>query len=200
MNKNLSTTDTIPQKYSKGTPGNVAKAGYFYFATSPNSKEGLAIVCGGYEECQQDFCVSRKNYPYSFIVYTTEGQGHLQLDSKKIKLKKGVLSGCLAGASHTYQSDAKSPMKQSFITFLGSDAIDLFKKSHLLQHGAIELNRPDMALNIFHTILRVAADRPRYAQEICCNYLRLLLLQSSSAIVSQKKCYQKQLMRKAEDT
>jgi AraC-like DNA-binding protein len=187
MKKQLSTTDAISRKYSKGTPGNVARARYFYYATSPNSKEGLAIVCGGYEECQPDFCVARNKYPYNFIVYTTEGRGHLQLNSKKFELKKGVLSGCLSGTPHIYQSDAKYPMKQIFVTFLGNESFDLFKKSHLLHHGAIELNRPDMALNILNTILKIATNKPRYAQEICCNYLRLLLLQASSAIVLHEK-------------
>lgn len=45
---------TIKRQYTSGRPKNVLDADYFYYDTTPNNINDLAIVCGGHEKCASD--------------------------------------------------------------------------------------------------------------------------------------------------
>jgi len=176
----------IKRKYTSGKPGNVIEADYFYFDTAPREHNDLAIVCGGYEKCAPDFDINRSNYPYYFIKYTVNGKGTLHIDSRSHALRPGILTGFAPGTPHHYKADPANPMEHIFITFLGDDCAGLFAKSTLAEKHCILSDNPDETLNLLNKILLLGHEKIDYAQEICCAYLRILLLEQPAYLTRNK--------------
>jgi len=176
----------IREIFTTGAPGNVVDADYFYYDTAPGDQKELAIVCGGYEKCAPDFDINRGNYPYYFIKYTLKGKGTLQIKSKTFPLRAGTLTGFKPGTPHRYKADPNKPMEHIFITFAGDESDALFNKSTLAARHFIEAAQPDKTLNLFNKILHTGHEKPEFSQEICCAYLRILLLELASSSVHSK--------------
>ena len=170
----------IKRKYTSGKPGNVLDADYFYFDTAPQDHKDLAIVCGGYEKCAPDFEINRNNYPYYFVKYTVKGRGALWINSQSLALRPGVLTGFGPGTPHHYKSDAANPMEHIFITFLGDECPDLLSKSTLAENHYMRAENPDDTLNLLSKVLHLGHEKMDFAQDICCAYLRILLLEQAA--------------------
>ncbi|MEN8127218.1 MAG: AraC family transcriptional regulator [Planctomycetota bacterium] len=173
----------IKKKYTTGTPGKVVNADYFYYDTAPGDAKGLAIVCGGYEKCAPDFDINRNTYPYFFIKYTLSGEGTLEINSQTLPLRSGILTGFEPGTAHHYKSDPNNPMEHIFVTFIGNQAANLFRKSTLATKHFIEVANQDKTLDLFNQILQAGHEKPSFSQEICCAYLQILLLEQSSSSI-----------------
>lgn len=180
-------TAVIKEKYTSGKPGKVLDADYFYYDTSPRFNKELAIVCGGFEHCAPDYEINRSNYPYFFVKYTFQGKGTLEICSKTLALKPGILTGFEPGTAHHYTADPNDPMKHIFVTFVGNEAAGLFRKSTLGERHFIEVANTEETLAIFQKILHIGINRPEYSQEICRSYLRILLLEQASRLIESKK-------------
>ncbi len=180
--KNNTYRKKIKKKYTAGIPGHVLDADYFYYDTAPYEHQELAIVCGGYEKCASDFDINRNNYPYCFIKYTVKGKGMLEIKNKILPLKPGVLTGFESGTAHHYKADPKDPMEHIFITFVGNRAGSLFRKSALAKRHCLEAANPEDVLKICRRILDTGLQKPAFSQEICCSYLRILLLERAVSV------------------
>ncbi len=172
----------IKKKYTSGKPGNVLDAEYFYYDTAPQDHKDLAIVCGGYEKCAPDFEINRSNYPYFFVKYIVKGRGTLRIKSKTLQLRPGVLTGFEPKTPHHYRADPNNPMEHIFCTFIGSECRDLFQKSTLSTIHHIEASNPEETLAFFNKMLALGFEKKEYSQDICCAYLRLILLEQASNI------------------
>ena len=170
----------IRKKYTSGIPGRVLDANYFYYDTAPRGSPKLSVVCGGYEKCAPDFKINRNNYPYYFVKYTLKGKGTLAINNQVLPLKSGTLTGFEPGTAHYYTADPTDPMEHIFITFVGRYADKLFHKSALSKRHFIETSDPEAIASLCHKILDVGFQKPAFSQEICCNYLCILLLEYAS--------------------
>ncbi len=173
----------IRKMYTTEFPGHVADADYFYYDTAPGDHKELAIVCGGYEKCAPDFDINRSNYPYYFIKYTVKGKGTLQIGSQTFPLKPGILTGFKPGTAHRYKADPENPMEHIFITFAGDESGNLLEKSTLAARHFIETAHPDKTLGLFNKILHTGHEKPEFSQEICCAYLRVILLEQAASLI-----------------
>lgn len=176
----------IKRQYTSGRPGNVLDADYFYYDTAPNDIKDMAIVCGGHEKCAPDFDICRNTYPYFFIKFTVSGKGTLRINSQTLALETGVLTGFGPGTPHHYRADSGNPMSHIFVTFLGNECQDLFAKSALAEKHYIKVENPDETMALFQRILQLGLDKKEFSQEICCAYLRILLLEHTSASMRGK--------------
>lgn len=174
--------NVIKKKYTSGKPGKVLDAEYFYYDTAPDYKKELAIVAGGFEKCAPDYEINRSNYPYYFIKYTIRGKGILEIDSQQVPLRPGILTGFEPGTAHHFIADPKDPMEHFFITFLGTQAHDLFRKSKLHEKHFIEAPDQKEMLSIFQKIVNLGLQKPEHSLEICINYLQILMLEQTSSV------------------
>ncbi len=181
--------NNIKKQYTTEKPGIVSDAQYFYYDTAPNFNKQLAIVCGGYEQCAPEYDINRINYPYYFIKYTIQGKGILNINSQTINIKPGILTGFESGTAHHYTADPDDPMKHYFITFVGSESKSLFLKSYLNKKHYVEVENTEETLFLFQKIMELGNSRPDNSQEICCSYLRIILLEHALKSVKAKACF-----------
>ncbi len=176
MKKKDNSAKIIKDQYAQNPRGKVLDARYFYYDTSPDYNRDLAIVCGGYEKCASNFDINRSTYPYYFVKYTTRGKGRLEINSRRIELTAGSVSGFCPGTAHHYRADGQEPMEHIFVTFVGAEAERLLRAGSLYEAGAVRPLKSAEVLGVFEKIFDAGIEKGRYSQEICCNYLRILFL------------------------
>jgi AraC-like DNA-binding protein len=173
-------TKLIRKKYIGGRPGHVLDADYFYYETEPGYSKNLAIICGGREKCAPDYQLDRISYPYHVIKYTISGKGAFSIHGTTHQLKTGVLSGFSPKDAHSYACDPANPMEHIFVIFVGTEASQLFKRSTLAAKGAFEVANPAETLYLLRAIMKTGLEKEPYSQQICCSYLRAILLRQAA--------------------
>jgi len=171
-NKNI-----IKKEFTDGCPGHVKNAKYFYFDNPRKRNKNLAILCGGYEQCESDFEISRTTFPFFAIIYTISGKGIFTLHSKSYPLHTGIISAFSPNVSYKYTADTQNPMEQIFIIFTGTLAKTLLKTSTLANNSVVTVSNPQAVMTILKQILENGFSQNKYAQEICSNYLISILLE-----------------------
>jgi AraC-like DNA-binding protein len=169
----------LKKEFTDGMPGHVSNAKYFYFNHAEKQHRNLNILCGGYEQCASDFNIDRKDFPFYAMIFTISGKGLFFINHKKFPLTYGSL---LAFPPHTpYQliADTESPMEQYFLIFSGKDADKLLRTSNITHKEVVKVFNPQAILSNFKQILRIGLNHTEHAQEICCNYLRAIILEQS---------------------
>ena len=154
MKKNWQ-SKVIPDEFTKGSPGRILKAYYFYYDTSSTIRNNLEIVCGGYEKCSPQYNIDRKGYPYYFIKYTVKGKGTLKFDSQTFALAPGTISGFSPSVAHHYISDSNEPMEHIFFTFTGKPDVSLLSEHGLDKKFVIHTKEPDKILGLLENILDI---------------------------------------------
>ena len=101
----------------------------------------------------------------------------MEINSQCYDLRPGVITGFSPGTAHHYTAAPEDPMEHIFVTFVGTEAENLLKTSLLADTGIIEPANPPETLEIVEKIFNIGLEKKRYSQQICCNYLRILLLQ-----------------------
>jgi AraC-like DNA-binding protein len=183
MKQDNKTSNIFRTRYPQAFEGSIAEAQYFFFEAEPDNNNDLAIVFGGYERCAADFEIERSSYPYYVIECATKGECFLTINQTTHRLKRGTLAGFSPDIPHHYICDKDNPMEHIFIAFNGTRAPELLRASAIDTKGAIELAAPEEAIGLVEAILRNGSRKTEFSQELCCGYLRLLLLEQASASV-----------------
>jgi AraC-like DNA-binding protein len=165
--------EVLKDEYDLVSQGHVVLASYFYFETSPDHNQQLAIVFGGFEKCAPDFEIKRKTYPYYILEYGIKGRCELRVGSHSNIIEPATIAGFAPGVPHHYSCDRGNPLEHFWIAYVGTEAAQLFEKSRLANQ-TIKL-WPE-ALQLMDAIMAQVANKNQYSQQICCDYLRILLL------------------------
>ncbi len=183
----MSKKETAEKKLRLAAEGHIIDSRYFFFDTPPASKKTLAIVFGGYEKCAPDFEIKRKTYPYYVIEIPVKGLCVLEIGTKQYQLKKGAIGGFAPGVPHHYICDKNQPMEHIFIAFTGSQARQLFSESGFAEGKVLDILKPAEILYLANAILKRALEKTVLSHQLCCSYLRTLLLEQSSGQAFAKK-------------
>ena len=162
--------------------GHVIESTYFFFETEPKSQKKLAIVFGGFEKCASDFELKRRTYPYYVLEIPLRGKCDFNIGTNPYELEKGTLGGFAPGIPHHYKCDAEKPMEHIFIVFTGSQAKELFMQCGLHRGGVIRLSKPGETLYLAEAILKKGMEKTEYSHQLCCSYLRTLLLEQAAEL------------------
>jgi AraC family transcriptional regulator of arabinose operon len=167
--------------------GNVIEAKYFFFDTLPRTKVELAIIFGGREICAPDFEIKRRSYPYYVLEVPVRGRCILKVGSKKYELEKGKLGGFMPGIAHHYKCDPANPMEHIWVAFTGTQSEKLFDISGLNTKGALNISKQGEILHLAEMILKTGLEKTKFAQQLCCSYLRALFFEQSARLPAGKK-------------
>ncbi|HBG27081.1 MAG TPA: hypothetical protein DDX75_08315 [Phycisphaerales bacterium] len=167
-------------KFALCLEGKVTHSKYFFFDTDPKKKYELAIIFGGFEKCAPDFEIRRRTYPYYVIEIPTAGKCTLKIGSKQHLLANNTIAGFTPGLPHHYIADKANPMEHIFIVFTGSHARDLFNAAGLKKGDCLKLKKSGDILYLAQAILKKGLEKSIHSHQLCCSYLRTLLLEQSA--------------------
>lgn len=162
--------------------GNVKESKYFFFDTDPKKKHDLAIVFGGFEKCAGDFEIKRKTYPYYVLEIPTKGTCQLKIGNDQHRLTANFIGGFAPGISHHYKCDRNDPMEHIFIVFTGSLAKVLFNTCGFNDGGVLKIKKAGEIIYLAQTILKKGLEKTLYSHQLCCNYLKNILLEQAAGL------------------
>jgi len=179
--------EIIENKFKLALEGHVAESKYFVFETDPKKRQKLAIIFGGFEKCEADFEIKRKSYPYYVIEIPTKGKCLLKIGNHEYELKKGYIGAFAPGIPHHYKCDKNNPMEHIFIAFTGSEISRLFKKSGFDKGKVMKLLKPADIFYLIEAILKKGLEKTSISHELCCSYLKTLLLEQGAILALTDK-------------
>ena len=152
----------------------------YYLDLTPPAAVDLAVVCGGYEECAPNYRVKRDTFPYFVVEWVVRGKGSVVLDGNRHDLGKDSLFCFGPETVHDIQTDSSRPLAKHFVSFVGSESLDLLEQAGLLP-GSVERLPPRLDFAwIFESLRRDGETGDRFSEAACKTLLRYLLVKLAS--------------------
>ena len=108
----------------------VTGARYFFLNLAPNPKEPLALVMGGREQCNPDYVVMRRGFPFYVLEYVVSGHGSVRLDHRRHVLGPGMVFGEMAFLDGSARSGRAVAVNACLLYSLPREAFALWAQEH----------------------------------------------------------------------
>lgn len=154
----------------------VTAAERFYLTLDPKPKDGLAVICGGWEECAPEYLIDRPTFPYHSVEFVAAGEGELELAGETVPLHAGVVFSYGPGVPQRIRSSADARLRKYFVDFTGSRSRAVLADAGLAPGAIVQLTTSAEVRTAFDTLLRLAGARHRGVGELAALQLRLVLL------------------------
>ncbi len=154
----------------------VSGARYFFLNLAPNRKEPLTLVMGGREQCNPDYLVSRRGFPFYVLEYVVSGRGSVKLDQRRHTLGPGVVFAYAPTTHCEIHTDPADPMVKYFLTFAGPDVPRRLRRCGMALGGARQLAAHAEVTSVLEDLVREGQRSGALARRICAVLFELLLL------------------------
>jgi AraC-like DNA-binding protein len=159
----------------------VSQARRFYLNLKPSPKAGLAVVCGGMEQCAADYAISRRTFPFYSVEFVAQGGGRLKLHGTEHRLQPGSVFSYGPGIAQEIATDPKQPLVKYFIDFSGTKSVGMLAASRLQPGAVASVFPPGEIAPLFDEIIRNGLRGTPGADEICARLLEALVLKVAEA-------------------
>jgi AraC family transcriptional regulator len=154
----------------------VSAARYFFLNLAPSRKAPLTLVMGGREQCNPDYAVSRRGFPFYVLEYVVSGRGTLRLDGRLHLLGSGVVFAYAPTTHCEIQTDPRDPMVKYFLTFAGPEVAPRLRRCGVPPGSARQLAAHAEVTSVLEDLVREGQRSGALARRICAVLFELLLL------------------------
>ncbi|QDT68853.1 HTH-type transcriptional activator Btr [Planctomycetes bacterium MalM25] len=158
----------------------VREARRFFLDLAPSPDVDLAVVCGGYEDCQADYAIRRVSFPYCSIELVTRGKGLVTLGAEQHELGPGSLFTYGAGVPHRISTDRDTRLGKYFVNFAGSGALSLLTQIAAPPGTCLRISSVPEVQLLFNELIRDGVRGDESSQAICAAMLRCLALRAAA--------------------
>ena len=153
----------------------VTAANRFYLNLKPRSRVNLAVVCGGWEECAEDYLIQRSTFPYLSIEFVAAGRGTLTLAGGEHALQPGTVFCYGPSVAHVIRNDAVAPLRKYFVDFAGATAPMLLREAGIRPGTVRVLAAVTEVHREFDRLIAHGQRRDQRTERACALQLELLL-------------------------
>lgn len=147
----------------------------FHLNLTPPGVE-LSVVCGGWEQCSEDYRIERNSFPYYSIEFVAAGQGELELFGHSHLLMPGMVFTYGPGIPHTIRTSRTERLRKYFVDFSGCGARAFLERFDL---GVGEVLQTGLSVQIqqaFDAMIHSALVADRFAEASARLQLEMLLI------------------------
>lgn len=141
-----------------------------------NLDTDIGVIYVGYERLKPGYTGDLTGHPFYRLFYMVDGQATLKDPQGTYKIGPGVVYLFHPGELSSCTSEGLKPWEYFYIHFTGSRATELVGRSSLGTKRAIHVSDTEKVRGLFENIFEENMNRKEGSQEICGNYLRVLLL------------------------
>jgi len=141
----------------------------------PRSARELTVVCGGSEDCAEDFEIDRATFPYLSIEFVASGKGELLLGGKTHQLGPGKLFSYGPNIPHRIRTAREPRLVKYFVDFIGAPSVKLLKMCGLAPGGITQVTAIGDVRTAFDTLIRLGLQHDKQTERTCALQLELLL-------------------------
>ena len=154
----------------------VSGARYFFLNLAPNRKVPLTLVMGGREQCNPDYVIARRGFPFYVLEYVVSGQGSVRLDHRRHLLGPGVVFAYAPTTHCEIHTDPRDPMVKYFLTFAGPGVAPRLRRCGVEVGSARQLAAHAEVTSVLEDLVREGQRSGALARRICAVLFELLLL------------------------
>lgn len=154
----------------------VTGAQRFYLSIEKKPAGRLAVVCGGWEECAENYVVDRATFPYHSFEFVASGEGDLTLGGKHHALKAGTIFSYGPGIAQRIRTSPARRLRKYFVDFVGARARSLLVSCGLTPGSVVQIATTAELQIGLDTLIRIAGARHAETARMCALQLELLLL------------------------
>ena len=169
--------DKISQQEAAGLLSQqVTGARYFFLNLAPRRKERLALVMGGREQCNPDYVIARRTFPFHVLEYVVAGRGTVRLDRREHALGPGAVFAYAPTTDCEIRTDPSDPMVKYFLSFSGADVPLRLRRCGVPLGTARRLAAHAEVTSVLEDLVREGQRSGALAPRICTALFELLLL------------------------
>ncbi len=154
----------------------VTAARYFFLNLAPRPKERLTLVMGGREQCNPDYVVSRRTFPFHVLEYVVAGRGTVRLDRREHGLGPGMVFAYAPTTACEIHTDPRDPMVKYFLSFSGAGVPLRLRRCGVPLGSARQLAAHGEVTSVLEDLVREGQRTGALAPRICTALFELLLL------------------------
>jgi len=158
----------------------VSGARYFFHDLAPSRKSPFSLVMGGCEQCDPDYFVSRRGFPFFGIEFVFSGRGSAILDSQRFALRHGMAFAYAPNTDCEIRTDPTDVLVKYFLNLSGTAAKRRLFASGISPGKAVFLPSHAEIRTILEDLLREGQQSGPVVTRICMTLLELLLLRIES--------------------
>lgn len=159
----------------------------FFLDLAPPADSSLVVVCGGYEECSQEYHISRETFAYYSIEVVTRGEGWVKLNDQSFDLGAGSVFAYGPGVRHEIHSHREARLSKFFVDFCGSQALALLRSAELEAGECVTVSPVAELQIVLNELLRDGSRKDNLSTPLCEAWLRSLALRVAAHRVDTGK-------------
>ncbi len=149
---------------------------YFFLNLAPSGRDALTLVMGGREQCNPDYRISRRGFPFHVLEYVVSGHGSVRLDDRRHALGPGVVFAYGPRTHCEIHTDPHDPMVKYFLSFAGSGAKQRLRRCGIAPGSARQLAAHAEVTSVLEDLVREGQRSGALVRRICAVLFELLLL------------------------
>lgn len=149
---------------------------YFFLNLAPARRNPLALIMGGREQCNPDYAVDRRGFPFHVLELVIAGKGEVRLDDEVHPLQAGVAFAYAPTTRLLIRTDPVEPMVKYFLCFGGAAGSARLRRCGLRLASSRQLAAPAEIVSVLEDIVREGQRTGTQTARICATLFELLLL------------------------
>jgi AraC-like DNA-binding protein len=146
------------------------------FFLDPIEDEDFAVVFGGFERCEADYQIDRRNFPWFSLEFVSHGAGTVRLGETESELMPGSFFVYGPSLPHRITSSPDQPLGKYFVGFTGA-GVEEFLERYGMQPGVVaRCQNGEPIRRTFDTLIDRGVRKSRLARPLCDTITRQLLL------------------------
>ncbi|MES2920248.1 MAG: AraC family transcriptional regulator [Verrucomicrobiota bacterium] len=146
------------------------------FFLDPVEDENFAVVFGGFERCEADYQIDRRNFPWYSLEFVSHGKGMVRLGDTEAEILPGSFFVYGPSLPHRITSTPGHPLGKYFVGFTGT-GIEEFLERYGMQPGVVaRCQNSEPIRRTFDTLIDRGVRKSRLARPLCDTITRQLLL------------------------
>ena len=154
----------------------VTEARYFFLNLAPRPAGPLALVMGGREQCNPDYAVSRRTFPFFGLEYVVAGRGTVALDGKRHALEPGTVLAYAPTTHCELAADPRDPMVKFFLCLGGAGVARRLGRCGVAPGRTRKLAAHAEMTSVLEDLVREGQRSGALTGKICAALFELLLL------------------------
>jgi AraC family transcriptional regulator len=154
----------------------VTGARYFFLNLAPWRRDPLTLVMGGREQCNPDYVISRRNFPFYVLEYVVSGHGAVKLDGKPHALGPGVVFVTAPTTRCEIHTDPRDALVKYFLAFAGAAVPARLRRCGVTSGRARQLAAHAEVTSVLEDLVREGQRSGALARRICAALFELFLL------------------------
>lgn len=159
----------------------VADGRYMFLDLVPAKRKPLGLAMAGFEQCQPDYWVERRRFPFYAIEYVVGGRGLAILDGERHSLRRGVLFAYGPETHCVLRSTEEAPLSKYYLSLTGHGVEPRLGRCGLQTGQSILLGSDLDLVPLFEDILTEGRKTGHLVPTVCLALLEVVLLKIDAA-------------------